>query len=103
MCETQIVKGRVQPSAVFHVSQCCRPRVPVGHKLPSSLVWNRCSRLRFDCDSPDMDANQQRLFDVDDPEMQRACRAVTKLLLGGMGKEAAGFPLRQSEKTHGHL
>ena len=34
-------------------------------------------------------ANRQPPFDVDDPEVQRACRAVARLLLGDAGEEEA--------------
>ena len=36
-----------------------------------------------------MNTNRQLPFDVDDPEVQRACRAVARLLLGDAGEEEA--------------
>ena len=36
-----------------------------------------------------MNANRQLPFDVDDPEVQRACRAVARLLMDDAGDEEA--------------
>ena len=42
-------------------------------------------RLRF----PSMNANRQLPFDVDDAEVQHACRAVARLLMHDAGEEEA--------------
>ena len=42
-------------------------------------------RLRF----PGMHASRQLPFDVDDPKVQRACRAVAWLLMGDAGEQEA--------------